>query len=810
MIGMPKEGNDLPIAAIAEDVCRQLDVNPRLVVTAPPGAGKSTLLPIALMHHIANGKIIMLEPRRIAARQVAIRMAEMLGQRVGQNVGYCVRFESRISPQTRIEVMTDGVLERKLIEDPTLDGVQAVIFDEFHERSLASDLNLALTLEIQRLIRPDLKILVMSATIDADDLCKRMDAGRLHCDGQNYPVDINHGNDFDMRDCALEVARAVAKASKQGDGDILAFLPGQAEILKCKDLLSNSLGEIEISVLYGQLPPDEQRKALSPSSSGKRRIYLASPIAETSLTIPGITIVVDSGLYRVPVFDSAVGLNRLVTSRISLDMAIQRTGRAGRLSPGVCYRLWTKATESRMQAARRPEIQTADLTSMVLSVAAWGERNPISLPWITPPADSSLSKAGGLLRMLGAVDPDGSITAKGEKIALLPCHPRIANMLLEAREQKSLAADIAAILEDRDPISDEKDSDMTTRIALLSQYRHGNLSGGWLRLDQMAAQYRRLVGAKDKKYDFNASDIGRLLSSAYPERIAMQTDDNAYRLAGNGDVVLIHPDDDLARHRFLSIASMGKKVHLAAPIEAAYIESLGQWRVNVCWDSRESRVVAREELRLGALLIASRPHPIGEIRERIIEAIAAAAPKEGLSIFDFNDKVKSLQIRLATVDSWHPDLGLPDVSTENILYMVADWLPMYIGKATTSHELKKIDLTAVIFGLLTYEQQQAVDRIAPTHIKLPGGKTARIHYRKGAEAPIVSAKLQDCFGLAGTPLLDDGKRPVLMELLSPGFKPVQLTQDLEGFWQSTYFEVRKELRRRYPKHPWPDNPNGLG
>ncbi|MDE7419959.1 MAG: ATP-dependent helicase HrpB [Muribaculaceae bacterium] len=798
----------LPVSDIADEVNISLARHPRLVVTAPPGAGKSTLLPISLLESLPEGKILMLEPRRIAARQVAGRMASMLGEKIGDTVGYRVRFDTRVSANTRIEVITEGILERMLVEDPTLEGVAAVIFDEFHERSLSSDLTLALTREIQNVIRPDLKILVMSATIDADSLCRKMDSGYIHCPGKRYDVKIIHGEDFDFKDCASAVASTVKRAIRQHEGNILAFLPGQAEILKCRELLDDTSQDAEILTLYGMLPTEKQQQVLSPNEGGKRRIVLASPIAETSLTIDGISVVVDSGLYRTPVFEPATGLSRLTTERISLDMATQRSGRAGRLMDGVCYRLWTKATESRMKESRQPEIESSDLSSIMLTVSAWGETDPTRLPWITPPPAGHLANAKDLLRMLGAIDKAGRLTKKGERLAQLPCHPRIANMLTEAGDMKAIACDIAAILEEKDPVADETDADISTRIAMLKHFRKDKIPSQWKKIDNISAQYMRLV--RSQKYCENPEpeEIGKLVGFAYPERIAKREANGSYRLSQGGKLVSLHLSDDLARHEYLAIASMGTRIFLAAPVDKDFVMSQGTWMECAMWNSKEGKVIVREELRLGLLCLATRPLK-GDPNPLIASVVAAVAPKEGLTMFDFNDDVQGLQLRIAVTAGWHPELELPDVSTETVLDSAGEWLPIYIGNASTVQELRKIDIRNVILSFLNYEQQQALDRIAPTHLKLPSGRNARIHYRRGAEVPIVSARLQDCFGMMKTPCLDDGKRPVLMELLSPGFKPVQLTQDMEGFWRETYFEVRKELRRRYPKHRWPEDPTEI-
>ncbi len=796
----------LPVAAIADQVNASLAATPRLVVTAPPGAGKSTLLPLAMLEELPQGKILMLEPRRLAARQVAARMADMLGEPLGRTVGYRVRFDSRVSDATRIEVITEGILERILVDDPTLDGVSTVIFDEFHERSLSADLTLALTLEARNLVRPDLRIVIMSATIDAEDLCRRLDAPHLHCEGRLFDVDIVHTGDFDPRECAAAVASAVRRAHREQPGDILAFLPGQAEILRCAELLADSLGSTRVLPLYGQMAPEQQRAVLAAPDPGLRRVILATPIAETSLTIEGITSVVDSGLCRTLVFDPANGLSHLVTTPISLDMAGQRAGRAGRLCSGTCYRMWSKAAEHRMAPRRVPEILSADLAPTVLEIAVWGENDPLRLPWLTPPPAGHVAHGRQLLQSLDALDSDGRATPLGQRLSQLPCHPRIARMLADAGNgaDGALGCDMAALLEEKDPLNKENNADISDRIALLRQYRGKRSPGRWQRIADIAAQYRRLIGAREDNSPVDAENAGRLIALAYPERIAMQGDDGRYRLAG-GDFATLDAADALYGHPFLAVATMDKRIFLAAPLGRADAAAMGRWTDNTGWDARQGRAVVRRELRVGALVLDTRPSE-GEQRALVLDAICRAAPKYGLTMFDFNDDVRSMQVRLATVVRWHPELELPATDTDTLLATAADWLPLYIGKASTTQELRKIDMCAVIWGMLDYDCQNAVDRIAPPAITLPCGRRVRIDYRHGAEAPVVRARLQDCFGLTETPRLDGGTRPVLMELLSPGFKPVQLTQDMEGFWRSTYFEVRKELRRRYPKHKWPENP----
>lgn len=797
--------HELPVGEVAAEVNAALRQKPRVVVTAPPGAGKSTLLPLTIMTDTPEGRILLLEPRRLAARQVAQRMADIISERVGQTVGYTIRFESRVSDRTRIEVVTEGILQRMLVDDPTLDGISVVIFDEFHERSLYSDIAYALTLEAQRLIRPDLKIIIMSATIDTDYICSRFDAPLIESKGRAYDVEIIRAAESDANTCVADTAAAIRRALREQSGDILAFLPGQGEIMKCRDLLANLSSDIHICTLYGMLPFEEQRHTLAPSPAGTRKIVLSTPIAETSLTIEGIRTVVDSGFYKGMVFDTRSGLSHLETMRISLDMARQRSGRAGRLSEGVCYRLWSNPVELRMKETRVPEIEEADLSSMVLDIAAWGENDVFALPWLTPPPRDKVFKARQLLCSLGAVNDKGEITPHGRKLARIPCHPRIAQMLTVADDNatKALGADIAAILDEKDPINDDNDCDITTRIILLREARQRDNGGRFGRIIKIAEQYRRLVSAKEDNTIPDQTAIGALVALAYPERTALRVADCRYRLA-NGDEVRINAEDVLSSRKFLAIASLGKRIFLAAPVDEAVLRDMGTWNEKLHWDNKQGRVVARRELRLGALLLDTAVSDSID-RAQITEAICAAAVKDGRSMFDFTDDVTRLIQRIETVAGWHPELELPDVSVDRLLETSREWLPLYIGDATTVRELKRIDICQVIWGLLTYAQQQSVDAIAPSHYRLPNGRNVRLDYRVGADSPVLSARLEDCFGIRETPLVDNGTRPMLMELLSPGYKPVQLTKDIASFWNTTYHEVRKELRRRYPKHPWPEN-----
>ncbi len=884
-----KKCASLPASLIANDVNSALQTHHSLVITAPPGAGKSTLLPLTILSSLGEGeKILMLEPRRLAARQIAERMAQILGETVGETVGYRVRFESKVSKRTRIEVLTEGILTRMLVDDATLDGVSIVIFDEFHERSINSDLALALTRQAQEIIRPDLKVVIMSATIDACGICAALKAPLIESEGRMFPVELHYADeDTDPRDIAAVAASTTIEAYKKHKGDILVFLPGQAEIERCFELLSNSQHlttstsqhlntsggalisarllplararsapttpqpitittphHLTIHPLYGNLSPENQRRAIAPSAPGERKIVIATPIAETSITIEGVRVVIDSGLCRQVVFDARTGLSHLQTVRISMDMATQRIGRAGRVAEGVCYRLWTKASEHLMAEQRKPEIEEADLAPMVLDTAAFGESDVEALPWLTMPPRAGVFKAKELLMSLGAIDENGNITPIGKRMAALPCHPRIARMILattslttstpqgvhlsQVHQQHlttstshhnttSLACDIAALLEEKDPLSETGGTDLTLRLSALRAARRKGQMGRWQRIAKIAAEYRRMAHTDEENRDPAPMEVGLLVAHAYPERIAHSTNSiGSYRLASGANVQLDATDQQSA-HSWLAIASLHSapgatgRVFLAAPLDpedlnAEFVKEVD----NISWDTKQGCVVMQREQRIGKLMLSEKPIHDAD-KEQVKSIVCEAMKKDGLTMMAWSEKaVEQVQRRVAQVAAWHPELALPDVSTEHLLSTAADWLPFYLeegGRVKSSvQELRKLNLAEIIWNLLPYEAQQEVDRLAPTHIEVPTGSRIRIDYRTGAEAPVLSVRLQECFGMERTPCVDDGKRPVLMELLSPGFKPVQLTQDLASFWQGTYFEVRKELRRRYPKHYWPENP----
>lgn len=788
-----------------------LEASSRLVITASPGAGKSTLLPLFMLDSV-EGKILMLEPRRLAARQIAFRMASLIGELPGKTAGYRIRHESAVGKSTRIEILTEGILTRMLLDDPTLEGVGAVIFDEFHERSIHSEEALALTRQIQSALRDDLKIILMSATMDTEELCGRFDAPLLEGEGKNFPVEIRYA-DTDTTEGSIvdDTVSTIRRALLVQDGDILAFLPGEAQIRRCMERLSNLPEDIVVCPLHGALGMEEQNRALRRTGAGKRKVVLSTPIAETSLTIEGVRTVVDSGFCRRPSFDPRSSLSMLETVRISRDMADQRSGRAGRLAPGVCYRLWSKATHQRLSPCRRPEILDADLTSLRLDMALWGDA--VSLDWLTPPPSSTLEKAGSLLQSLGALDSEGRITAYGRRLSSIPTHPRIASMMSRAKgpEQKVLACELAAVLEDA-PVCEETDI-----CALVHSLRKARKSHDhrWQRAIRTAAQLMGVFGLRENECQLSGSApdsflAGSLIAGAWPDRIGRALREGIGKFSlSSGGLAALPEDSPLSSCEWIAVASLNARqgsmgrIFLAAPLDPEDIRDMMKERDRSGWDSRAGCVIAERELRIGQLVYSTKTldPSSGSVR-----AICEAAPKEGLSMFNFSDEVSNLQHRVSTLAAWRPELKLPDLSTEAVLSSASEWLPPFLGKSTTTVELKKIDLCEALLSILTFEQRNALDRYAPTHMSVPSGSRIRLEYRQGAQLPVLRVRLQECFGMKSTPLVDDGRRPVLMELLSPGFKGVQLTSDLESFWSTTYFEVRKELARRYPKHPWPENP----
>lgn len=806
---------NLPVRDILTQVQESLNTDNTLIVGAPPGAGKSTLLPLALFEQtwLQNKKVIMLEPRRLAAKSIANRMAELLNENVGKTIGYRIRFESCTSAETKIEVVTEGILTRMLQNDNALENVGLVIFDEFHERNLQADLAMALCRETQQILRPDLRILIMSATLNMPQLQSLLNAPIIESKGKQYPVEIVYTNDADEFLLPELTAQTICNAVKHHEGDTLAFLPGEAEIRRCEELLKQQLTDFRIHPLYGVLPQREQYAAIVPNKNGERKIVLATSIAETSLTIEGIRIVVDSGFTRSSRFDTRSGLSRLETKRISKDAADQRAGRAGRLSSGICYRMWTIATHQRMAEHRVPEIIEADLCSVMLELSKWGITDIYKLCWLTPPPKSSVQQALDTLQQIGAIENE-RITEHGKQIHQMTCHPRIAHMLILAENThlKQLACDIAAVLEERDPLPRETGIDINLRIEALRRSRTTNSPGNkFKRIEKNAASYRKMLNIETDNGSVDVYETGLLLAYAYPERIASaRPGNNAQFQLANGKLAVAGHKDDLAHEPWLAVANMDLrdglgKIFLAAPLNPSDLINLVKEKQNISWDTRKGGLIALKELKIGSIVLQSKAinNPNEEL---VLEAICSVIKTEGLSLLDLNDEFVQLQNRIQSLAVWNTTQTWPNASTEYLLSNAKEWLGPYIQNCKKPEDLKHLNLSESLFHSLNWEQQQLLNSLAPAKLEVPSGSKIKIEYFANGATPVLSVRLQEVFGLADTPIINNGKTKLVLHLLSPGYKPVQVTSDLKSFWNNLYYEVKKELQRRYPKHAWPENP----
>jgi len=807
---------DLPITEVIPEIQEKLKGNNTVILNAPPGAGKSTLLPLALyeLGILEGQKIIMLEPRRLAAKTIAIRLADLLGETVGETIGYRIRFESKISKDTKIEIVTEGILTRMLQTDNALEGVGMVIFDEYHERSIHADLAMALCRETQSILREDLRILVMSATLNMPDLVNLLNAPCIVSEGRQYPVETIYKDLSDERMMAEVTAQTIITALKEKKGDVLAFLPGQREISKCAELVARQMPDIEVHELYGKLPQSKQQAAINPSRYGKRKVVIATDIAETSLTIKGVSIVVDSGFGRVSKFDVRTGLSGLQTIHISKDSAKQRSGRAGRLGPGACYRLWSKGKHAQLSEHRVPEILEADLTPLVLDLANWGINDINQLEWLSPPPSFAIKQSKATLENLNAVE-NGKITTHGKAMQKLPCHPRIAHMLLMAEKEGlgSLATDIASIIEERDPLPKEAGVDINLRIEALRRHRKLNNNGGkFSKIEKIASQYRKMRNLKEDNSVIDPFETGVLLVHAYPEKIAFaRPGNNAQFQLANGKYAMINHQDDLAFEPWLAVGHLnasGKigRIFMASPLNPTDLMPFVKEVITNTWNTKKGGVVSTKDTRIGSIILKSMPLPNPD-QDQIIDAISKAIEKEGEHLLSFDKKVKQWQNRIITLKRLNPTQNWPDVSTSYLLESNSEWLLPYLNGVRKPDDLKKIDLSQVLQHSLDFEQQKLLKQLAPTKVEVPSGSIINLEYQANGSDPVLAVRIQEVFGLTDTPTINNGQSKMLLHLLSPGFKPVQITSDLRSFWANAYFDVRKELRGQYKRHAWPEDPS---
>ena len=810
----------LPVADALPALLAALARGRNAVLMAPPGAGKTTLVPLALFDQpwLAGRRIVMLEPRRLAARAAARRMADLLGETVGERVGHRMRGSSRVGPLTRIEVVTEGILTRMIQDDPALERVGLVIFDEFHERSLASDLGLALSLDVQAGLRPDLRLLVMSATLDGLKVAALLgDAPLISSEGRHFPVTVRWLERPAPRDFASSVGNAVLRAlDEQPSGDVLAFLPGQAEIRRVERHLAAAGRDAVVVPLFGDLPQSEQDRALLPLA-GRRKVVLATTIAETSLTIEGVAIIVDGGLMRVPRFDANGGMTRLVTLPVAKSSAEQRRGRAGRLGPGICYRLWSEADHRALASHATPEMLEADLAPLALELAEWGCRNPAELAWLDPPPEAAYRQACGLLRWLGALDEADRITPQGRAMAALPVHPRLAHMMVKARPLGlgGLACGLAALLSERDIMRPTAgapiDADLRQRVDAL-QHGGDTNRGALQRVRTLAQQLCRHLAVE--AYSGSSERTGLLLAFAFPDRVAQRrsgAQSLSYRLA-NGRGAFFSAAEAISGSDWLAIAELDgdrtdARIFLAAPLDREDLEiHFADALVtsdSVRWDKREQAVLARRHTRFGALVLKdSRLDTVaGDV---VIEAQIAALAELTLGCLPWSLAARTLQQRVQFV-ARHEGPPWPDLSDATLLDSLADWLAPYLAGMSRAAHWQKLDLAEILQNRLDWPLRQQLDRLAPTHILVPSGTRIAVDYRDPAQ-PVLAVRLQEMFGLAQTPTMLDGKMPLLLHLLSPARRPVQVTRDLAGFWAGSYAAVKADLKGRYPRHHWPDNP----
>lgn len=813
----------LPIDAVLDDIRRTLAECSAAVLVAPPGAGKTTRVPLALLDApwLEGRKILVLEPRRIAARAAAERMARTLGERVGETVGVRARLASKVGPATRIEVVTEGVFTRLILDDPALEHVGAVLLDEFHERSLDADLGLALALDTQKALRPDLRLVPMSATLDAARVASLLGSPPvIASEGRAFPVDTRYlGRDAAQR-IEDQMMVAIMRALGEEQGSVLAFLPGQGEIRRVAERLSERLAQRDIAIapLYGGLDPAAQDRAIAPVPTGERKVVLATSIAETSITIEGVRVVVDCGLARVPRYEPDVGVTRLVTQRVSRAAADQRRGRAGRTEPGVCYRLWDEPQTQSLAAYAEPEIRAADLSGLLLDCAEWGVTDPLGLSWLDPPPAAALAAARAELTTLGALDAGGRITEAGRRLRALPLPPRLARMVVGAvavgAEQD--AADIAAILVERG--LGGSDTDLVHRLEALRRDRSRRasdmrrLAEGWARTARTGARGTAQGSRPSPKPDTDPASPAALLALAYPDRIAKARGAPGQFLLANGRAGALEVTDALSRAQYLVVAEMSgtaaaTRILLAAPADEAQIMRIAAPRIEardeLSFDTEQAALRARRVARLDAITLSNEPLPVAA-GEEAAAALAEGIARLGIARLPWTKAQLQLRHRVAFLRAADPG-GWPDLSDEALATSVAEWLAPLLTAKSRLADISPDDLAAALDGLVPWGDRRRLDELAPTHYEAPTGNRHAIDY-DGPGAPALHIRVQELFGLTVHPAIAAGRLPLTLHLLSPAHRPVQITRDLPGFWAGSWSAVKSEMRGRYPRHPWPDDP----
>jgi ATP-dependent helicase HrpB len=804
----------LPIDAVIDELRARLLTSPHVVLIAPPGAGKSTRVPLALLDEpwLAGKRILMLEPRRLAARGSARYMSTIRNEQVGQTVGYRVRLDSKVSKQTRIEVITEGILTRMLQDDPSLEGVGLVIFDEYHERSIHADLGLALCLHAQSIFRDDLKILVMSATMDAQAVAALMnDAPIVQSEGFHYPVETHYWSKPVQSSIEQAVCHTIIQALKEHIGDIIVFLPGISEIRRVAHSLSTiSLGEgVRVMALHSSLTQEEQDMAIAPSLAGVRKVVLSSSIAETSLTVEGVHIVIDSGLMRVPRFSPRSGLTRLETIPVSQASADQRRGRAGRTGSGICYRMWTEQEGRQLAPFHAPEIMEADLIPLALELAAWGIREPNELRWLDQPPQAAYRQAIDILTQLGAITDQGHISDYGMRMNELGVHPRLAHMVLKARQLgiESLACEIIVMLTARDQVKQSSipNIEITNR---LERIRSDHSLSSVIRKEQQ--YWKQLLNITIQSATSDLSDCGLLLAFAYPDRIAQRRPSGGF-LMRNGRGAMIPSTQLLSNEPFIVAIELDdqgteSRIYGAASIDITRIEQHMSDQLEeittVSWDRSVQAVRARKQTKLGVLLLKDHAH--SELRpEACMQPLLEGIAIEGLQILPWSKLIRQYQQRVSFIHQH--DSNWPDLCDEALLLSMNIWLAPYIHGMKSRADLQRLSLMTILESMLTWNERQQLEQLFPTHIVVPSGSRIPINYSDG-EAPSIAVRLQEIFGLKETPHIATGNIPITLHLLSPAGRPVQITRDLKSFWQTAYYDIKKDLKGRYPKHYWPDDP----